>query len=57
MLRKHLQHLEKPLEVEGALNEQSPNPDKEEADHDREGMEILFLDFSFLLSVTQGTVH
>lgn len=36
MLRKHLQHLEKPLEVEGALKELSPNPDEEDADHDRE---------------------
>lgn len=41
MLRKHLQRLEKPLEVEDAEEEWSPKPNEEDADHDGEGMDVL----------------
>lgn len=39
MLRKHLQRLEKPLEVEDGDRDWSPKPDEEDMDHDEEGAE------------------
>ncbi|KAI5677696.1 hypothetical protein M9H77_08646 [Catharanthus roseus] len=41
MLRKHLQRLEKPLEVEGDKREPSPEPDMEDSDHDRKDAHVL----------------